>query len=141
MAEPVILEDPEVPLGTPRKLLLLEAGSHFEGMLVALRPARIEGCLRGALRAVSSLEIGPQAVVEGELDVGSLLVAGRVRGVIRARSTVELAASAVVEGEIHAPGVVIAEGSCVDARCRIDGIERPDAAAQDGARLDRENGP
>ena len=103
MAEPVILEDPEVPLGTPRKLLLLEAGSHFEGMLVALRPARIEGCLRGALRAVSSLEIGPQAVVEGELDVGSLLVAGRVRGVIRARSTVELAASAVVEGRSTHP--------------------------------------
>ena len=141
MAEPALLEDADVPTGTPPKLLLLEAGSQFEGMLVALRSARIEGCLRGALRAVGSLEIGSQAVVEGELDVGGLVVAGRIRGVIRARSTVELAASAVVEGEIHAPGVVIAEGSCVDARCRIDGIERPDAAAQGGAHLGREDGP
>ena len=100
--------------------LLLAPGSRFEGLLVALRAARIEGCARGQVRAMGPLEIGADAVVEGDLEVESLVVAGRVRGVIRAHARVELCASAVVEGEIHAPGVAIAEGCRVDARCCVD---------------------
>lgn len=124
MAEGVS-SDAQESHGAPRECLALASGDSFEGLLVALGGARIEGCLRGRVWASGELEIGAKAMVEGDLDVGCLLVAGRIRGVIRASSRVELGATALVEGEIHAPGVVIAEGCRVDARCRIDGGGRP----------------
>jgi len=109
----------DVPTGLP-DCVALASGCSFEGLLVLERAARIEGFVRGRLQASELLEISAGAVVEGDLEVESLRVAGRVRGVIRARSRVELCASAVVEGEIYAPGIAIAEGCCVDARCRVD---------------------
>jgi len=109
----------DAPTGLP-DCVALAAGCSFEGLLVLQGAARIEGCVRGRLQASGLLEITAGAVVEADLDVESLRVAGRVRGVIRARSRVELCASAVVEGEIYAPGIAIAEGCCVDARCRVD---------------------
>ena len=104
--------------------LLLAPGSRFEGLLVALRAARIEGRARGQVRAMGPLEIGADAVVEGDLEV---------RGGSRAHARVELCASAVVEGEIHAPGVAIAEGCRVDARCCVDAAARSPQPAAAGA--------
>lgn len=116
----------------PPEALLLAAGCTFEGLVVVHRAARIEGCVRGRVLALRGLEVAAGAQVEGDLDADSLVVAGRVRGVIRARSRVELCATAVVEGEIHAPGVSIAEGCQVDARCRVDADARvgPSPAAE-----------
>jgi len=134
MAEGARIGSPGSPEEAPARVLLAP-GSRFEGLLVALRAARIEGCVRGQVRAAGFLEIGADAIVEGDLEAESLVVAGRVRGVIRAHARVELRASAVVEGEIHAPGVAIAEGCRVDARCCVDAAARfPQPSAADAGR-------
>ena len=113
--------------------VLLASGSQFDGLLVALSAARIEGRVRGQVRATGPLEISAEAVVEGDLEAESLVVEGRVRGVIRAHARVELCASAVIEGEIHAPGVAIAEGCRVDARCCVDATARSPQPMAPGA--------
>ncbi|MFP8877523.1 MAG: polymer-forming cytoskeletal protein [Myxococcota bacterium] len=135
MADGAPIGSQDLPEEAPASVLLA-SGGRFDGLWVALSAARIEGRVSGQVRATGPLEIGPEAMVEGDLEVESLVVAGQVRGVIRARARVELRASAVVEGEIHAPGVAIAEGCRVDARCCVDATARSPQPMAPGALRD-----
>jgi cytoskeletal protein CcmA (bactofilin family) len=47
------------------------------------------------------------------------VVEGSVRGDLRARSSIELGPGAVVNGHLTGPRVLVAEGACVNGRCRV----------------------
>ena len=96
-------------------------GPHmsFEGLLVLPKPARIDGRVAGTVMAGSSVWVGATGVVEADLEADTIVVEGNVRGDLRARSSIELGPEAVVSGDLTGPRVVVAEGACVNGRCRV----------------------
>jgi len=106
------------PVPGPEVPVVLEAGTRFEGVLAIPGPARIAGELKGRIVGPGPLWIEAGGSVEANLDLNTVIVAGRVRGDIRASARIELLASAWVEGDLAAPVLRVAEGCHWNGRSR-----------------------
>jgi cytoskeletal protein CcmA (bactofilin family) len=91
----------------------------FDGLLVLPKPARIDGRVAGVVMAGASVWVGSTGVVEADLEADTIVVEGNVSGDLRARSSIELGPHAVVNGDLTGPRVVVADGACVNGRCRV----------------------
>ncbi|OQY64844.1 MAG: hypothetical protein B6D46_15410 [Polyangiaceae bacterium UTPRO1] len=98
---------------------VLDAGTQVNGKLSFSAPTRIEGRLRGEVRATDLLEVGASGVVHGSIRAKSLVVAGEVRGQVLGAERVEIQSGARVHGLIEARALVIAEGAFFDGDVRM----------------------
>lgn len=87
---------------------------------------KIEGRVRGTVRAAGQVLISAGAVIEGDVYTKEAVVAGEVRGAIRAGERVELQATAVIVGDIHTQRIAILEGARVTGEIKMDALERVD---------------
>ena len=81
---------------------------------------RIEGRVKGTVRAGGQVLVATGAVIEGDLHTQEAVVAGQVSGAIMARERVELQATAVVAGDIHTPRIAVLEGARVSGEVKMD---------------------
>jgi cytoskeletal protein CcmA (bactofilin family) len=93
--------------------------AEVTGKLVFAVPTRIEGKLKGELRASDLLVIGPQAVVHANVHAAKLVVLGEVRGQVTGAIRVEICAGGRVFGEIETRALVVREGARFEGRSRI----------------------
>lgn len=89
------------------------------GKLVFSVPTRIEGKLKGELRATDLVVIGAQAVVHANVHVEKLVVLGEVRGQVTGVSRVEICSGGRVFGEIETRALVVREGARFEGRSRM----------------------
>lgn len=81
---------------------------------------RVEGRVRGTVRAAAQVLVAVGAVIEGDLHTQEAVVAGTVTGAIVARERIELQGTAVVSGDIHTPRIAIVEGAKVSGEVKMD---------------------
>jgi cytoskeletal protein CcmA (bactofilin family) len=97
---------------------LLGAGTRYEGKLFFDGRVRIDGDFDGEVRSEGLLVVGDQAVVRGEIHVGTLIVRGGIiEGDVHASELVELHAPARVRGDIHTPALFLDRGAQFDGAC------------------------
>ena len=89
---------------------------------------RIEGRIRGTVRAAAQVLVAAGAVIEGDLHTQEAVVAGQGSGAIHARDRVELQGTAVVTGDIVTPRIAIVEGARVSGEVKMDQTGAPEAA-------------
>ncbi len=80
---------------------------------------RIEGTVRGNVRAGKSVVVGRDGLVDGSVFTQDAVIAGRVSGGIHAESRLELQATSEVSGEIVAPRMQVEEGAKVQGQVAI----------------------
>ena len=97
--------------------VVVRRNRRFEGLLTFRGRAQIDGELRGEVQCRGTLRLGPEAVVQGNIDADELIIGGRLRGDATARLRIELCGTARVEGTIRAPRVALAEGCLLDGSC------------------------
>jgi len=85
---------------------------------------RIEGHVKGTVRAGKAVVIGKDGVVNGDVITQDAIVGGRVTGSVIAESRLELQATCVIEGEIKARRIKLDEGG------RINGTVQTGEAVQ-----------
>lgn len=101
---------------------LLAEGARFEGKLTFEGRARIDGRFEGQIFSDGVLVLGSSASIEGEIDVGTLIVrAGEVRGTVRAKRLVEVHAQGRVFGDVHAPQLYVEKGSVFEGSVAMEG--------------------
>jgi cytoskeletal protein CcmA (bactofilin family) len=81
---------------------------------------RVEGRVRGTVRAGTQVLVASGAVIEGDLHAQEAVIAGQVSGAIHARERVELQASAMVAGDILTPRISIIEGARITGEVKMD---------------------
>ena len=87
----------------------LGPGSRFEGKLSFDEMVRLDGHFSGEIKSSDTLIVGETAVMQGDIQVGALILSGRFSGKIIATDRVELRAPAQVEGSIETPNLVVEE--------------------------------
>lgn len=87
----------------------LGPGSRFEGKLSFDEMVRLDGRFSGEITSSDTLIVGESAEIEGQIDVGALILSGRFKGDIKAATRVELRHPARVEGTIETPVLEIEE--------------------------------
>ena len=86
------------------------------GDLEAEGVVKVEGRVKGTIRAGSQILVAPGSFVEGDLHTKECVIGGQVKGTIRASERVELQASAIMTQRI-----AILEGARVSGEVRMDG--------------------
>ncbi|MGE5926607.1 MAG: bactofilin family protein [Gemmatimonadota bacterium] len=83
------------------------------GDMVTEGVVKVEGRVKGTIRATAQIIVSPGAVIEGDVHTKEAVIAGEIQGTIRASERVELQASGVVRGDIHTPRISVIEGGRV----------------------------
>jgi cytoskeletal protein CcmA (bactofilin family) len=103
----------QMPFSIVAKDMTVVGNLETEGVL------RIEGRVRGTVRAGSQVLIGQGAQLEGDLHTNEAVVGGEVIGSIHASERVELQPTASVTGNITTPRIAVMEGGKVSGEVRI----------------------
>lgn len=84
---------------------------------------KVEGHVRGVIRADEQILVAQGAVIEGDLHTKEAVVGGEVRGAIHATERVELQQTAVVTGDIFTKRIAILEGGRISGEVKTDSID------------------
>lgn len=101
----------------------LGPGTVIEGSFGFNTPVCIEGDLNGEVNSSSALIVGQQAVVTGNIHVGTLIVLGQVTGPVQADDLVEIREGGRLQGDIETNRLVIELGGFFGGRCSMNGRE------------------
>ena len=124
--KPIPARAPEAGLIGWREIrTVLDQGTQINGKLSFTAPTRIEGRLRGEVRANDLLEIAKCGVVHGSIWAKSVVVAGEVRGQILGADRVEIQAGGRVWGLIETRALVIVEGAVFEGDLRMNREDTP----------------
>lgn len=92
----------------------LDQGCSIKGEIAFADLLRVHGHASGTVASEGELLVGEGGVVEGEITVGRLVVAGAVRGIVRVRERLVVHSSGRVHAEITTPVLIVDEGGVVE---------------------------
>jgi cytoskeletal protein CcmA (bactofilin family) len=109
---------------------LIGAGSIIEGNITFSGGLRVDGHVRGNIKATGSkpgtLVLSEIAKVEGEIDVAHVVINGTVAGPVRATEYAELLPKARVTGDVSYKSIEIHVGAIVMGRMIHESREQKD---------------
>ncbi|MCS7183646.1 MAG: polymer-forming cytoskeletal protein [Thermoanaerobaculum sp.] len=92
----------------------LDQGCTIRGEVAFSDLLRVHGHVIGTVRSSAELLVGEGGVVEGEVVVGRLAVAGTVKGKVRVKEKLVVHPGGQVLAEIWTPALVVEEGGVVE---------------------------
>jgi len=104
--------------------------AEITGRLSFVEPTRVEGKLKGEVRAANLLVVGPQAEVHATVRADKLVVMGEVRGEVLGAARVEVCAGGKLFGDVETKSLVIQEGAVFQGRSTMG--TAPGGAPQQG---------
>jgi cytoskeletal protein CcmA (bactofilin family) len=117
---------PEAVISIIGKGMTLTGDCETDGAL------RIEGTVKGNVRAGKAVVIGKEGLVDGNIYTQDAVISGRVLGSVHAHSRLELQATSQISGEIEARRMQLEEGATVqgqvtvgEAQTEIKPVESP----------------
>lgn len=96
---------------------IIGSGMQIDGDLSTDGTVRVEGKIKGTIRAGKAVVLGKDAEVVGDVYTQDAVIGGRVSGTLVAESRLELQSTSVVEGTIRA----CAEHLKLDEGARFNG--------------------
>lgn len=101
----------------------LGTGTNYSGKLNFQGAVRIDGHFEGEVISDGTLVVGQDAVVEGQVQVGQLVLSGNIRGEVVASEKVVLHKSANLIGDIKTPVLMVEEGAVLEGRLTMGSLE------------------
>ena len=98
---------------------MIDKDSEVSGKLSFSGPTRIDGTLRGEVRASDMLVIGESGYVDGTVHATSLVVLGRVEGRVLGAERIEIGPRGVLRGAIETRTLIVQEGGVLDGDCKV----------------------
>ena len=93
--------------------------AEVTGKLSFETATRIEGKLRGEVRATDLLVVGEEAVVHATVQASTLVVLGEIRGQVEGAARVEICAGGRLFGDVETKCLVVEEGATFEGRSRM----------------------
>ena len=121
IAQPVAVQAPAVAAPDTQCGTVVGPGVVLEGTLQFTGVARVDGTVRGRVVSPDRLDVGPDAEVVAELDVGELVLRGSVEGNVSARRGVEIHATGKLRGDLCTEALTVHEGALFHGHCNMGG--------------------
>jgi cytoskeletal protein CcmA (bactofilin family) len=96
-------------------------GAKITGQVNGNSDLVVDGELEGQVRLESSVTIGAEGRVQGDIVAKSVRIGGRVVGNVQGHEKVEILPSGRLEGDVAAPRVVLAEGAFFKGKVEMTG--------------------
>lgn len=94
----------------------LGSGTVYHGKLTFQGAVRIDGEFTGEITSEGSLIVGKDAVIEGTLNVGELVLSGSFTGEARASRRVTVHRTGSFLGQLRTTALVVEEGAVIDGQ-------------------------
>jgi cytoskeletal protein CcmA (bactofilin family) len=113
---------------------IIGAGTKIKGDITSNGDIRIDGTLVGNLSAKAKILIGPEGIIEGDIEGQQADVLGKVTGKIKVKDLLNLRGKAVVQGDIFAGKLQVEPTATFNGQCHMGAnvvelnSERPAAA-------------
>lgn len=109
---------------------IIGQGMRIEGDLATDGTVRIEGSVRGTVRAGKAVVLGKTGEVIGDIVTQDAVIGGRVVGTVLAESRLELQSTCSIEGEVRAAAehLLLEEGARFNGTVKMVGQEEAVAA-------------
>jgi len=101
----------------------LGAGTNYQGKLHFQGAVRIDGNFHGEVVSDGTLVVGQEAVVEGQIKVGQLVLSGNIQGEVEAKNKVVLHKTANLQGNIRTPVLVVEEGAVLEGQLVMGSLD------------------
>jgi len=102
---------------------IIGAGSSVTGVVNIQGGLRVDGFVDGEVTVSSTLTVGHEGRIKGEISVAQAVIGGTINGTIRAENQLELQNGSRVEGDIYTRSLVIEEGVFFQGHCSMSGKE------------------
>jgi cytoskeletal protein CcmA (bactofilin family) len=103
-------------------------GAKITGQVNGTSDLVVDGELEGQVRLESSVTIGTEGRVQGDIVAKSVRIGGRVVGNVQGLEKVEILPTGRLEGDVAAPRVVLAEGAFFKGKVEMTGKGDPGKA-------------
>jgi cytoskeletal protein CcmA (bactofilin family) len=107
------------PSGWQDVRVSLGPDAEVTGKLSFVVPTRIEGKLKGEIRASDLLVVGPQAVVQATVRAEKLVVLGEVHGEVQGASRVEICTGGRIYGDVETRCLIVHDGATFEGQSRM----------------------
>lgn len=113
--------------GVETAISIIGPGMHIEGDLATDGTVRIEGAVRGTIRAGKAVVLGKGGEVFGDIITQDAVIGGRVVGTVLAESRLELQSTCEIEGDVRAPAehLLLEEGARFNGTVKMPGPDQP----------------
>jgi len=111
----------------------LGKGIEIKGTLRFEGSVRIDGKFVGKVISPATLIVGPNAVVDGEVEVGEIEIHGSLRGQVKASQKATIHATGKVDADIDTRTFVIEPGARFNGRCEMQKKEAEKAVTPPAA--------
>ena len=109
-------------------LSIISVGMVVTGELDTNGVVKVEGAIRGSVRAERQVLVAKGGLVDGDIFTKEAIVGGEVRGAIYADDRVEVQVSSSITGDIVTQRLMVQEGGEVNGQVRM---ENPDALSRE----------
>lgn len=92
---------------------------NVKGKTVVLSAARV----KGDIEAEDRLSLDDKAVIVGDVNAGSIVLAGRIMGNVKAAGTVVFEQTALLLGDIECAGISVKEGAKLSGKIVMQGSQ------------------
>ncbi|NQU86135.1 MAG: polymer-forming cytoskeletal protein [Mariniphaga sp.] len=106
---------------------LVSNGTKITGDIITEGDIRIDGELKGNIKAKGRLVVGANGKIEGEILCNNIEISGQVKGKINAKDLLSMKASSKISGEIITGKLSVEPGSVFTGNC-IMGNQSDDPA-------------
>ena len=113
---------------------VLNSDVEIKGNLRFAGELTLEGKLEGEINSDGTLQLGDSAVVNGNINVGSIVVRGKVTGNVAAKDKIEIKTKSELFGDIRSSKLVIEEGVTFVGKTEVNPNKVSPTASMGGTR-------
>lgn len=96
-------------------------GTSLEGTVNAGSDIRVDGSLKGTLICKGRVIIGPEGVIEGDIDCQNAIIEGRFTGKLKVADLLNVKENAHIDGEVTTGKILIQAGAVFNGTCSMGG--------------------
>lgn len=97
---------------------VLGEGVVFEGIISCEGSMKVEGELKGDIKVTSSIVVGPNGSVTGDINAREVIIFGKVTGKIDAEA-LEIKSTGEITGEVLIETLITEAGGIMRAKCEM----------------------
>lgn len=105
------------------EVTVIGPGAHLEGLLVSGGSLRIEGEVKGEIRADGDVVVAEAARVEADLRAQNARIDGEFTGNMEVAGRVQLGGSARVRGNVACRALAVVEGALFNGQTSMETLE------------------
>jgi len=98
---------------------VLHRGSEIEGTIKVNGSVRIDGKIKGKVKATEKIVVGQTGIINGDLTAKEVTLSGKCKGTISAENLVVFQPTAEFDGDIKCKRLIVDEGVIIDGNINM----------------------